>query len=422
MDILNLLLTFFSSVGAWFVSAYEWGLAYYNEMALIWPFREYIKLIYALLIALVVIVGVIVVLSIIIGKHKKRKIKYFVDGELIFTEKIKYRAPLNFPIVEKEGKIFIGWFTDKKFYNQYQSSTLNKKKSLKLYAKYKTIGEDRVSVVFDKDSNKRLNNGGIVNISCEIGKLYDDIRYEMLGYERATAFKNVGVTRKQVIAEMFEKDGAVNLYLALDPELMQEKGYNVTKYTEPEFAIVPCKKLVKTAMDFIEAVSLIKEAMILNNFVKSEHRRLTRVQSDEKMRKNGFAFYVKNEVIATSASDYYKLLRAEVLCYSLAPGRQIPENLDDKMILKIFKKDEQIFLYLALDADKEGLEFVGYDRNFLDTPSKFEIKVADGLVRANQLIDKLMFRYGMEKHPESAELIMDEEIKTNCGFGYRIRH
>ena len=111
-----------------------------------------------------------------------------------------------------------------------------------------------------------------------------------------------------------------------------------------------------------------------------------------------------------------------VLCYTSAPGNQFPTDLENKMILKIFKKGEQIFLYLALDAEKEGLEFVGYDKNFVDTPCKYEIKVADGLIRANQLIDKLMAKYGMEKHPEEAELTMDEEIKTNCGFGYRIRH
>ena len=136
-----------------------------------------------------------------------------------------------------------------------------KKKNLKFYAKFKTIGEDRVSVIFDKDTARKQANEVIVTVPCEIGKLYDDIRYEMLGYERVNAFKNLGVTRKKVIAEMFEKDGAINLYLALDPEFMQEKGYDVTRYTEPEFAIVPCKKIVKTATDFAEVISLIKEAI-----------------------------------------------------------------------------------------------------------------------------------------------------------------
>ena len=422
MDIKNLLLAIFDAVYAWFDSFYKWALGYYSTLAAKWPLRDIIKLKYAVLIAFAVIVIVIVVLAVIINRVKKRKVKYYVDGKVYAKQKLKYGETLDFPIVEKEGKVFIGWFIDKKLFKQYESDKLEKRKNLKLYAKYKGVGEDKISIPSTNTASAVKLEPEMVAFSDDISKLYDDIRYEMLGYERATPFKGVGVTRKQIVAEMFERNGVINLYLALDAEFMKEKGYNVSLYTEPEFAVVPCKKIVKTHDDYLEAISLIKEAMILNNFVKSEHRAMPRTQSDEKARKNGFAFFVKNEVIATSAADYYKLLRGMVLCYSLAPGNQFPTSLDNKMILKIFKKGEQIFLYLALDAEKEGLEFVGYDKNFIDTPAKYEIKVADGLIRANQLIDKLMNKFGMEKHPEDAELMMDEEIKANCGFGYRIRH
>ena len=423
MDILNLLATFFDMIGAWFNSLYEWIINSYTLKSYLWPYRDEIKLKYALAIALVVVVVLIVLIIVaLVNLFRKKKIRYYVDGKVVYTEKVKYKNPLNFPNVEEDGKIFLGWFKDKKLTKEYKSDKLIKRKNLKLYAKRKVIGEDKIFGVVNKVVSEPKRTTEMVAFSDDIAKLYDDIRYEMLGYERATPFKGVGVTRKQIVAEMFERNGVINLYLALDPEFMKEKGYNVSCYTEPEFAVVPCKKIVKTYDDYLEAINLIKEAMILNNFVKSEHRMSAPTQSDEKARKNGFAFYVKNEVVATSASDYYKLLRGMVLCYSLAPGNQFPKDLDNKMILKIFKKGEQIFLYLALDAEKEGLEFVGYDKNFTDTPAKFEIKVADGLIRANQLIDKLMSKFGMEKHPEEAELIMDEEIKTNCGFGYRIRH
>ena len=422
MGIINLLVTIFDTIGEWFYYAYKGILAFYYKQAALWPLRQHIKLIYALIIAFVVVVAIIVILLSIIRKIKKRKVKFYIDNVVNSTQKLKYGEALNFPIVEKEGKEFIGWYTDKKLFKQYKSDKLEKRKNLKLYAKYKVIGEDRIFTALEKEAATVRMQAEMVAFSDDIAKLYDDIRYEMLGYERATPFKGIGVTRKQIVAEMFEKNGVINLYLALDPEFMKEKGYSVSCFTEPEFAVVPCKKIIKNQDDYLEAINLIKEAMILNNFVKCEHRVLSRSQSDEKIRKNGFAFFVKNEVIATSAADYYKFLRGMVLCYSLAPGNQFSKDLDNKMILKIFKKGEQIFLYLALDAEKEGLEFVGYDKNFFDTPCKYEIKDADGLVKANQLIDKLMCKFGMEKRPEEAELFMDEEIKESCGFGYRIRH
>lgn len=404
-------------VGKWFQDLLSIVNGYYMQLVPLWPFGHILELKYALIIAVAILFILLIIIIAVISNKKKRKIKYFVDDKLFFKEKVKYRGALNFPIVEKDGKEFVGWYIDKKYRKKFESETLNKKKSLKLYAKFNDLyGEEKADDIYDGDFLlESLQN-------YELGKIYDNIRYEMLGYERATPFKNVGVTRKQIVAEMFERDGVINLYLAIDPELMIEKGYSVSKYLEPEFAIVPCKKVVKNNEDYLEAIKLIKEAMILNNFVKSEPRRIERVQSDEQTRKNGFAFYVKNEVVATSAGDYYKLLRAIVLSYSLAPGRQFPKNHDNMMILKIFKKDEQIFLYLALDADKEGLEFVGYDKNFADTPALYEIKISDNVIRANQLIDKLMYRFGMEKHPEQAELAFDEGVNKNCGFGYRIRH
>jgi hypothetical protein len=91
------------------------------------------------------------------------------------------------------------------------------------------------------------------------------------------------------------------------------------------------------------------------------------------------------------------------------------------MILKIFKKGEKVFLYLALNAEIEGLEFVGYDRNFMDTPAKFEINTAEDCFKAQSLIDKLMYRYGMEKHPDQTEIDLTEKLESSCGFGYKIR-
>ncbi len=255
----------------------------------------------------------------------------------------------------------------------------------------------------------------------KLDEYYDNIRYEMLTYERALPFKEIGVTRKQIIAEMFERDEKIYLYLAVDPELMKEKGYDVESHKDLEFSIVPCLKEITCKQDYDEAIKLINETMLLNNFIKSEVVFAQKIKSDQVARKNGFAFYVKNDNVVTSAKHYYNLMRALVLSYKVAVNRKYPDSLDNKMILKIFKKEERIFLYLALDADAEGLEFVGYDKNFVDTPAMFEIKTAEDITKATTLLDKLMYRFGMEKCPEQVDVSIDEAVEENCGFGYRIR-
>lgn len=288
-------------------------------------------------------------------------------------------------------------------------------------AKFDVLGDEKVL-------GEPLSENAIVEERIALKKeevkldeFYDNIRYEMLTYERALPFKNLGVIRKQVIAEMFERDNKIYLYLAVDPALMKEKGYNVIGHDELEFSIVPCLKEIATKQDYEEALKLINEAMVLNNFIKSEVVFAQKIKSDEVTRKNGFAFYVKNDNVVTSANHYYNFMRAIVLSYKVSVNRKYPASLDNKMILKIFKKEERIFIYLALDADAEGLEFVGYDKNFVDTSAMFEIKTAEDCVKANALIDKLMYRFGMEKCPEQVDVSLDEVVDTNCGFGYRIR-
>ena len=282
--------------------------------------------------------------------------------------------------------------------------------------------KEDVKVAFTVNNASRIKEEVIEPIvEKTIGDLYDGLRNEMLTFVKADAFDNIGLSRKHIIAEMFEKDGEINLYLAVSPELMLLKGYNVEKYSQAEFSIVPCKKVVKTEKDYFEAIEIIKEAMLFNNLVKHEDIIVNNAKSTEKIRKMGFAFFVKNETVLSTAEDIYKLLRANVLSYMAGENNEIASAYNNKMILKIFKKEEEIFVYLALNAEKEGLEFVGFDKNFADTPAMCKIETIDDVLNVYYLVDKLMYQYGLEKHPEIAEEISGDALSANCGFGYRIK-
>lgn len=408
------------------------------KFAVNWPYEEEFAFKWVFLLGVLLILIILCVIRKIIKRCKKRKIKFYVNNKLVAVNKTKYKKPIDFVKVSLEGKQFVGWYKNRKCTKPYKHSVLKVKRNLKLFAKFKIaeptpilinqaskkVKEPEFKEVASNEiqgkSNFIIENINVLDTQTTLGEFYDDIRFELLSYERALAFKKLGVVGKQIIAEMFEKDGQINLYLKIDPNLMKEKGYNVESYDDEIFNIVPCKKVVKTNEDFEESLRLINEVMTINNLVKSEVVYATKTISDEKTRKNGFAFFVKNETIASSSSDYYRILRAVVLSYTLSNKDAL--KVDDKMILKLFKKGEKVFLYLNLNAQEEGLQFVGYDKNFVDTPSMFEVKTAEDTFTAMELIDKLMYRNGMVKTPNKAEISFDDLVETNCGFGYKVKY
>ena len=422
---------FFQNIWGYVLRAYDFLKAHYDyNMKAYFKISNPIDFLYVL-IGVAAFIVLLIAIIVLVSVFKKKKVIFYSEGKKYLVTKCKHKGEIIFPSeIKKAGKKFLYWCTDKDLRKEFLQTTLNKNKKLKLYAKFEPVYErvdiklPEIEPIVDTVEIESVNANEPIKEEekvFDIGELYDAIRYEMLSYERAVPFKQLGIVRKQIVAEMFEKNGKINLYFAIDPNLMREKGYNVMDYTEPEFKIVPCKKVVDSFDDYDEVVSIIKETMLLNNFVKSNVVMATKVKSDENVRKSGFAFYVKNDIIATSAKEYYILLRSVVLSYKMSAIRKHSDSNENNMILKIFKKGEKVFLYLALNPEMEGLEFVGYDKNFLDTPAMFEINTADDCIKAQILIDKLMYRYGMEKYPDQTEIDLNEELEANCGFGYKIR-
>ncbi|MBO7214601.1 MAG: InlB B-repeat-containing protein [Clostridia bacterium] len=435
-----------------------------------------------ILAALILAIIFLVIIILIIRRCRKRKVNFFVDGKLYKSTKTKFKKAIAFPEVPvKDGFAFVCWAKDKVGKVPYTKTVLDKKKSLTLYAIFEVAKkeEEVVPEVQEPAPQPVIPQPTIVQPTpqyvvppivvpqyvmpnymapqyaaqpvaqpvapaqpvaqpvapqpvpvepveapIEYGPAYyyDEIRYAMLGYERSNQFKKLGVQVKQIIAEMFQKDDVVYLYLAVDPSLMAEKGFKVERYEDSQFAIVPCKKAIKSKEDLEEALKLVKEAMTVNNLVKSEVSFMRRPTSDEQTRKSGFVFFIKNDTVATSAADYYRLLRAIVLSYQKKEGFQVPQEHVNRMILKIYKKEELVYVYLHLDPSAEGLVNVSFDKNFVDTPAMLEIKNAEDFLRANELIDKLMYRFGMMRSPAKAEISLDDQIDVNCGFGYRIKN
>lgn len=411
---------------------------YQNTLVPMWPLQDKVPL-WIILAGIGGLILLIIIISACTKKYrKKRKVNFYFQGGLYKTVKAKYKKAIKFPEPPvKEGYTFDGWCVDRTLKNPYEKSVLDRTKDLNLHARYKKVVAEPVAYapynavpapatvvapqpapVVAKEFGPVIENQDLTPIGPAY--YYDEIRYAMLGYERAPQFKKLGVLRKQIIAEMFEKDGIVNLYLKLDPEYMQEKGYKVERYEEEMFSIVPCKLTVSSKEDLEVALKLVKETMTVNNMIKSGVTFAQKPASTQEARESGFAFFVKNETVADSIDDYYRLLRAVVLSYQKIENAKIPESAKNKMILKIIKKGEELKVYLALDGIEEGL--TDASKIYADTPALIDVKTADDCVKANEFIDKVMYRYGMERKPEKATVSLDDVIEKNCGFGYRIKN
>lgn len=443
---------FFNNLLNQAVSLYE------NTLVPMWPLQETVQLWIVLAGIAGLLILTIIILSATKKYRKKRKVNFFFQGGLYKTVKTKYKKPISFPEPPvKEGYTFVSWCVDRTLKTPYEKSFLDRTKDLNLHARYqKIVAEPMVYAPYNAIPASAMPYVAPVApiapvapaapvapvapvvtapvVSREYGPVienpslnpigpayyYDEIRYAMLGYERASQFKKLGVIRKQIIAEMFEKDGIVNLYLKLDPEYMQEKGYKVERYEDEMFSIVPCKLTVNSEAELEEALKLVKETMTVNNMIKSGVVFAQKPASTKEARESGFAFFVKNETVATSIDDYYRLLRAIVLSYQKIENAKIPESAKNKMILKIIKRGENLKVYLALDGIEEGL--TDASKIYSDTPALIEVKTAEDCVKANEFIDKVMYRYGMERKPEKATISLDDVIEKNCGFGYRIKN
>ena len=125
----------------------------------------------------------------------------------------------------------------------------------------------------------------------------------------------------------------IYLYLAIEPEILKAKGYNVESFTEREFSIVPCKKVITCEKDYNEALEIIEQTMTYKNLIKGSAR-IKKVVSDEQGRRSGFAFFVKNEVVATSAEEYYKKAQVPFNGYKLdlLHGKMTPKKKDEVMM------------------------------------------------------------------------------------------
>ncbi len=91
------------------------------------------KIILSTLIILLIIISVVVYF-----KNNTYKINFYVDNKLVEEKEIRKNNYLTSPEKpEKEGFVFIGWYTDNGEVFDFEKTQINK--NINLYAKWATI-------------------------------------------------------------------------------------------------------------------------------------------------------------------------------------------------------------------------------------------------------------------------------------------
>ncbi len=338
---------------------------------------------------------IIIILAII--KHVRYSIKFVSNGgtkvRRIRAAKGEYFVMPEDPV--KPNYVFSGWYTDKKLTRKFFGTCMVKRKSFKLYAKWSApVALDRLI------------------------KMYDELRDLMRSYKKESFKVVMGLTETERIATMYFKGNHIQLNFALDPEELIKEGIFVTTSKEKKFAEVPSQLLISTEEAYTMACQLINR-VLLNKGLQRMPDYVPGPGSTEEERKNGFTYMIRNARVASTAEDYFDLLRIALKSYVMEENNGKFRPGDKVTLARIYIEKEVTHIYLPKVKGEKALKGKRRAR-FADTPVEFKILVPRDMLEAYDLIDKVMKHNGLSKNPENANDLADMKLPATNGFAYTL--
>lgn len=387
-----------------------------------------------------ILVAVGVVLLIIIIRIIRRFCKYSVKFYSNGGSKVKkararkgqyFVMPAN-PV--RKGFVFAGWYADKALKNRFVQTRIVKRKNLKAYAKWSLeLSPDRINRYYANLRNALASHGALPE-----------------GYELAE-----GETKTFAVIEKGEKE--IKLYFALDVAELQKAGYKAVA-APAGYEETPAMFTIATREDFLAAQKLVAKLIEDNNLgevqyeeAKEEEVKFTLAlclpvvevvteepaalpvvepvepeeetteevvteepaeESVEEPVEEPTEEVAEEPVTDEKLIEYFTKIRNAVCGYALYEMNDKAE--DGKMLIKLYKKEEAVYCYMALDPESYGLETVSL--GFGDTPALLKIANDEDLEKAIALVEVIMLDHGFEKSDEPVE----EKPYEGKGFGYRI--
>ena len=352
-------------------------------------------------VAIILLAIVLILLITLIVKTWRYKITFKTNGgSKVKSIKAKKNEPFVMPsIPTKEGYIFGGWFKDKECTDRFILYKLEKRKSVKVYAKWIPLSDSEV----------------LENSAVTLDDLYKALRASLDDYKKIGF--GIGLKKKEEIGRIIISNDKVNLYLTGDVEKIKEMGYDVSLANVDEVKETPVKMVVKTEEDLYKALELIDIVMAENGFAEKDGTpdELGEISDEERL--NGYVFAVENEKEATTLKDFFELLRTQAKSYVLMGDSGTPRDFSGKYIVKAKLEEDKIDLYLPYN---NGNAEVVCEEVFKDVPAHYTITDKDGLISAMKVLNESMLSLGMKKYPRNASLMKQSGEESNA-FGYRIR-
>lgn len=403
------------------------------------------------ILAIVALIVLIVIIKLIV-KYHKYSVKFYPNGgnkvKKARARKGEYIAMPANPV--RTGYVFAGWFEDKALTRRFVSTRMVKRENLKVYAKWNLeLSKERIDRYYETLRNELASHGALYE-GCAIEE----------GKEKTFAIIEKG-------------DKNITLYTAFDTKTLLADGYPVSAsgagyeetpsvfvITKREDFIVAQKivsKLIKTydlkETEYEEAnkdevkfvLKLVAPVVVAAEEQKEEKEEIEEtpvvpvltVETEEETENKPEETEETEVVIETETEEepveadeetseeaekepateeqlieYFTKIRNAVCGYALYEPNDAAEN--GKMLIKLYKKDEAVYCYLALDPASYGLEAVGL--GFGDTPALIKVSNDEELEKALSLVEAVMLAHGFEKSDEPAP----EKPYEGKGFGYRI--
>ena len=351
-------------------------------------------------IMILLIVAALILLWIIIkiiAKHVRYTIKFVSNGgsrvRRVRAAKGEYFTMPADPV--KDGYVFAGWYTDKELTHRFVSTHLVRRGGFKLYAKW----------VCPVESSRLI-------------EMYDALRDTMRSFKKESFKTLLGLTENEMIAIMQFKGDHIVINLALNPDELKKEGVNFTLSKEKKFAEVPVQIKISTEETFEIANNLVGRVLLAKGLQKIEDAEAG-APSTEEERKNGFAYMVHNDRVASTAEDYFELLRIAVKSYVLEEDSGKFKPGDKITLARLYITNEIACLHLPAIKGHKGLK-AARNARFEDTPVEVKILAPRDVLDAYALIDEVMKANGFVKNPENANDLADVKVPATNGFAYTL--
>ena len=352
-------------------------------------------------VIIIVAIILLIALSKVIAKNCKYTIRFVVNGGTpVHPIKVSKNEAIILPeSPTKTGLIFAGWYLDEDCTTRFIETKLRRRKGFKLYAKW------------------------AAPVSAEIlNSYYDDLRTLMTSYGKCSFKPTLGLVEKDLIANMFGEDNYLVLYLALKPAKAKEAlgGGIVLTHKDKKFPALPTKMIISDERSFYDAMKLTELTMVEKGLQLKEELP-EKVVSTEEERKAGFAYYVRNERVASSIADYFELIRIALKSYVLETDNGTFKPGDRFTFARVYYTAKEVDLYMPVVKGVKEIEKADRTPRFSDTPVHIVICDNSDMEKAFETIDKAMLAYGFIKYPENCNDLEDVVLSDTDGFAYTIR-